>query len=160
MATSRQVENYILTTYPDVFRCKVYDLTKAAVFEASANQLNAEKTGLNSVVSTNQSFITDVQEIMDVSVSQTTLLRIVSPSLSGDTSFLSSVPSGHYVSSSSGSSSVSYTDVVSASGFSGPVDVIAMDSLEFGNIGSDAGFFTVFIYFFAIVVDDQFYYYN
>ena len=145
LATSRQVENYILTTYPDVFRCKVYDLTKAAVFEASANQLNAEKTGLNSVVSTNQSFITDVQEIMDVSVSQTTLLRIVSPSLSGDTSFLSSVPSGHYVSSSSGSSSVSYTDVVSASGFSGPVDVIAMDSLEFGNIGSDAGFFTVFV---------------
>ena len=36
LTTSLQVQNYILSTFPDVERCKVYDLAKSVVFDPGA----------------------------------------------------------------------------------------------------------------------------
>lgn len=142
LTTARQVENYILTTYPEVYRCKVYDLTRAVVYEATASQLNGTHSGTSAVISTSTDFVSDMNAL---TVGANTLLRVVTPSLSGSTAWGSIFPSGHYTGASSGSSSVTYTDVVSASGSYGPIDVIAMESIELANTGSDAGFFTIFM---------------
>lgn len=142
LATARQVENYILTTYPEVHRCKVYDLTEVISYDASSSSLNASRSDTTVTVSTDTNFVTDMNGL---TVGNETLLRAVSPSLSGSTVFETLLPSGHYLGASSGSSSVTYTDQVSASGSYGPVDIIAMESIELTNIGSDPGFFVIFI---------------
>jgi hypothetical protein len=142
LATARQVENYILTTYPEVHRCKVYDLTEAIAYEASSTVKNASRTGTSVTVSTSNDFVTGMNAL---SVGGGTLIRVVSPSLSGSTAWDSLLPSGHYTGASSGSSSVAYTDVVSASGSYGPIDIIAMESIELTNIGNDPGYFVIFV---------------
>ena len=142
LTTARQVENYILTTYSEVHRCKVYDLTKAAVYEATSSELNGSHSSTSVTISTSSDFVTDMNAL---TAGANTFLRIVTPSLSGSAAWESIFPSGHYTGASSGSSSVTYTDVVSSSGSYGPIDVIAMESIELGNIGSDAGFFTIFM---------------
>ena len=142
LTTAKQVENYILTAYSEVYRCKVYDLTEAIVYEASAGTQNATRSGTAVTIMTDTDFVTDMNGL---TVGSETLLRIVSPSLSGSTAFETLLPSGHYTGASSGSSSVAYTDVISNSGSYGPIDVIAMESIELTNIGGDAGFFVIFL---------------
>lgn len=142
LTTARQVENYILTTYSEVYRCKVYDLTNATSYEASSTDVNSSRSGSTVTISTSNDFVSDMNGL---TVGANTLLRIVSPALSGSAIWDSYLPSGHYLGASSGSSSVVYTDENSASGSFGPIDVIAMESLELTNIGADAGFFTIFM---------------
>lgn len=142
LATARQVENYILTNYSEVYRCKVYDLTEAIVYEAASTAQNASRSGTSVTVSTSTDFVSDMNGL---TVGSNTLLRVVTPSLSGSTAWDTILPSGHYTGASSGSSSVAYTDVISASGSHGPVDIIAMESIELANIGGDPGFFVIFV---------------
>jgi hypothetical protein len=142
LTTAKQVENYILTTYSEVHRCKVYDLTEAIVYEAASGSQNASRSGTSVTVMTDNDFVADMNGL---TVGTETLLRIVSPSLSGSTVFETLLPSGHYNGASSGSSSVAYTDVISASGSYGPIDVIAMESIELTNIGGNPGFFVIFL---------------
>lgn len=142
LATARQLENYILTTYPEVHRCKVYDLTDVVSFEATSTAVNSSRSGSTVTVSTSSDF---VGEMNSLSVGGSTLLRIVSPALTGSVAWDALLPTGHYTGASSGSSSVVYTDQNSGSGSYGPIDVIAMESLELTNIGQDPGFFVVFV---------------
>ena len=142
LTTAFQVENYILTTYPEVHRCKVYDLTEVVSYEAASTAINASRSGTSVTVATSTDFVSDMNAL---SVGGGTLLRVVSPSLSGSTAWNSLLPSGHYTGASSGSSSVAYTDVISASGSYGPIDIIAMESIELTNIGNDPGFFVIFV---------------
>ena len=76
LATARQVENYILTTYPEVHRCKVYDLTEVVAYEAASTATNASRSGTSVTVATSTDFVSDMNAL---SVGGGTLLRVVSP---------------------------------------------------------------------------------
>ena len=137
LTTALQVERYILSTYPEVYRCKVYDLTRAAHFEANDDALNGFKTGTTATINTSNSFISLANEFAS------NLFLIVSDDFYGDTALLGTIPTGVYAGASAGSSSVVYTDVVSASGFHGPIDVVSLTSIELGNQGDSPGYFMI-----------------
>lgn len=143
LATASQVENYILANYTDVYRCKVYDLTKVVSFTPSTNTTqNATKSSTTTTVSTNSQFVSDLYTL------DSRLLRVISPSLT-IAAYETTIPSGHFVGASAGSASVAsasvtYTDT-GVSGTYGPVSIIAADSLLIANTGDSPGHFAVFV---------------
>lgn len=143
LATSSQVENYILTNYQEVYRCKVYDLTKIVSFTPPTNTTqNATKSNTTTTVSTNSQFVSDLYTL------DSQLLRVISPSLT-IAAYETAIPSGHFVGASAGSASVAsasvtYTDT-GVSGTYGPVSIIAADSLLVANTGDSPGHFAVFV---------------
>ena len=137
LSTALQVEKYILSNYQDVHRCKVYDLTKVAHFEADDDALNGYKAGTLATINTSSNFISTANEVAS------SLFLIISDDFHGETALLGTIPTGVYAGASAGSSSVVYTDVVSASGFYGPIDVISMTSIEVGNQGDSPGHFMI-----------------
>lgn len=142
LATASQVENYILANYPEVYRCKVYDLTKAIVYQASATATNAAKSGYSTTVLASSDFVTSLYQLTS------RVVRAVTPSLSLS-SYESTIPSGHYlgasVGASAGSSSVVYTDSASANGSFGPVSLVALESLLLADAGENPGHFIIFM---------------
>lgn len=140
LATAAQVENYILTNYTEVHRCKVYDLTKVAYHEAASTALNARKTGSTSAsVSTSSAFITKSNYL------DSDTFLVLTPEFYGDETYASTFPTGVYTGASAGSASITYTDVVSASGYFGPVNVVAMQTAEVGQVGDWPGYFAIYV---------------
>lgn len=99
--------------------------------------MNGQKDGTSASVSTSTDFITHANEI------DSDLFLILSPDFYGTSSLLNTMPTGIYFGASAGSSSVEYTDVVSASGYHGPIDVISMNSIETGRQGDSPGYFVI-----------------
>lgn len=137
LATAQQVENYILATYPEVYRCKVYDLTKPIAYIPSSTEQNATKVGTTTVVNSTTAFVNALNAL------DSQLMRVVTPALTLST-YEDSIPSGHFVSASSSGASVVYTDDGST-GTYGPVTLIAADSLLYTNVGEHPGYFAVFM---------------
>jgi hypothetical protein len=137
LSTSKQVENYILANYSEVYRCKVYDLVKPIGYFPESTDTNASKVDGGTTVLANSSFVTNLYSL------NTRLMRVITPSLTMS-SYESTIPSGHYTGASSGSSSVTYTDS-GITGSYGPVSVIAADSLLLTEVGDHPGFFAIFI---------------
>lgn len=137
LSTALQVENYILSNYPEVHRCKVYDLTRAAHFEADNDALNGFKAGTSATINTSTNFISLANQV------ESDLFLIISDDFYGDAALLETIPTGVYPAASAGSSSVVYTDAVSASGFYGPIDAISLTSIELGNQGNSPGYFMI-----------------
>jgi hypothetical protein len=142
LSTSRQVENYILSNYSEVHRCKVYDLAKAVSYNPGADAQNATKVGATTTVLASQDFVTDLYSL------NSQLLRVVTPSLS-IASYEDTIPSGHFtgasvISASPVSSSIQYTDS-GTSGTYGPVSLVAADSLLISNVGENPGHFIIFL---------------
>ena len=138
LATAKQVENYILANYSEVYRCKVYDLTKAIVYQASASATNAAKSGYSTTVLASSDFVTSLYQLTS------RVVRAVTPSLSLS-GYESTIPSGHYTGASAGSSSVVYTDSASANGSYGPVSLVALESLLLADAGENPGHFIIFM---------------
>jgi len=138
LTTARQVERFILSQYPEVHRCKVYDLTRAYVYEPTDEEINGFKDNFNATVSTSDDFISLSNEI------DSDLFLVASPDYYGDSSFADTMPTGLYVGASAGSASITYTDAVSSSGSHGPLKVVSMDSLETGRQGDSPGYFAIF----------------
>ena len=143
LATAKQVENYILTNYLEVYRCKVYDLTQAIVYQASAAATNAGKSGYSTTVLASSDFVINLYQL------NSQVVRAVTPSLSLS-SYESTIPSGHYTgasagSASAGSASVVYTDSASANGSYGPVSLVALESLLLTSVGDSPGHFVIFM---------------
>jgi hypothetical protein len=137
LTTARQVERFILSQYPEVHRCKVYDLTRAYVYEPADSATNGNKDGFNATVSTSSDFISLSNEINSDS------FLVISPDYYGTSSFANTMPTGLYSGASAGSSSIQYTDVVSSSGSYGPIKVVSMNSLETGRQGDSPGYFVI-----------------
>lgn len=138
LATATQVENYILANYSEVYRCKVYDLTKAITYQAASTATNATKVGYGTTVLADSDFVTALYGL------DSQIVRSVTPSLSLS-SYESTIPSGHYTAASSGSSSVTYTDSASANGSYGPVSLVALESLLLSGVGDSPGYFVIFM---------------
>jgi len=140
LATAGQVEKYILSTYPEVYRCKVYDLTKVVYHDAGASSLNGQKNnGVSASVSTSNSFISNANIV------NSTNFLVLTPEFYGDDSYVNIMPTGVYAGASAGSASVVYTDVVSASGYHGPINVVSLQSIETGQVGDWPGFFAIYV---------------
>lgn len=140
LATASQLEKYILFTYAEVYRCKVYDLTKVVYHNAGVSSLNGRKTsGTTAGVSTSNSFITNANIVNN------TEFLVLTPEFYGDNSYVNIMPTGVYVGASAGSASVTYTDVVSASGYHGPINVVALQSAETGQVGDWPGHFAIYV---------------
>ena len=137
LATAKQVENYILSTYSEVHRCKVYDLTKAIAYTADSSAQNATKVDSTTVVNTSTDFVTDLYAL------DSQLMRVITPALT-ISAYESTIPSGHYNSASSSGASVVYEDS-GTTGTYGPVSVIAADSLLLTAVGDSPGYFVIFM---------------
>ena len=138
LATAKQVENYILANYSEVYRCKVYDLTQAITYEAAVDTVNAGKSGYSTTVLADSDFVIALYQL------DSQIVRAVTPSLSLS-SYESTIPSGHYNAASTGSSSVIYSDSASVLGEYGPVSLIALESLLLTDVGDNPGHFVVFM---------------
>ena len=138
LTTAKQVENYILANYSEVYRCKVYDLTKAVVYQVPAESVNAEKAGYSTTVLADADFVTSLNQL------DSHVVRAVTPSLSLS-SYESTIPSGHYDAASAGSSSVVYADSASVLGSYGPVSLVALESLLLADVGDNPGYFVIFM---------------
>jgi hypothetical protein len=140
LATGPQVEKYILTNFVDVYRCKVYDVSKAVNFSASAGFLN----GFNSesdvaTVSTSADFVDLCNDF------NTDLFMVLAPDYYGDTTYQSIIRTGVYQGASSGSSSVEFTNInTAASGVAGPISVVSMNSIEHAFEGDFPGYFVIY----------------
>lgn len=143
LATATQVQNYVITNFVDVYRCKVYDVTRATTFTpstASASFNGFNNTNDVAIISSSNDFVNLCN------TDNTDLFMILAPDFYGDNTYLSIIPTGAYVGASSGSSSVSYSNLnTSASGFAGPVTIRSMNSLEQSQIGDSPGHFAIFI---------------
>jgi hypothetical protein len=137
LATAKQVENYILATYSEVHRCKVYDLAKAIAYIPGDTDENATKIDGATTVFADEKFVTGLYEM------DSQLMRVITPSLS-IASYESTIPSGHYTGASAGSSSVTYTDS-GQTGTYGPITLVAADSLLLTTVGNYPGNFIVFM---------------
>jgi len=140
LATAAQVENYVLTNFVDVHRCKVYDVSRAAYHSASAGVLNAVNDNSDvATVSTSADFIDLCNDV------NTDLFMVLGPDFYGDNTYQSIIKTGVYQGASSGSSSVTYTNInTAASGNAGPISVLSMNSIEHALEGDSPGFFVIF----------------
>lgn len=139
LVTSAQVEAYILSTYADVHRCKVYDLRKIIQHDAAAASNNATSTGYTVTVATDGTFYADADFTSG-------LFRVITGDFDGsDIGDATSFPTGHYVPTGIGSNSFTYTNVYSGSGTTGPVDVIDMASLVLDSPTETPGYFAIFV---------------
>jgi hypothetical protein len=137
LTTGRQVENFILTTFADVKRCKVYDLAKAVVFNAAQNATNLTKNGATATVETNSAFAT--------ASAGDPVYRVLSPEFYGNTQY-SFFKSGTFIGTFSGNN-LEISNPVGGTGSSGPVNVVNLTELDLLTIESnpDPGFFAIFV---------------
>lgn len=136
LTTSLQVQNYILSTFPDVERCRIYDLTKSIAFYPGTTN-NLTRTGTAAVIATNSAFST-------ASAGDPTY-RILTPDFFGDTTY-TQFASGTYSGTFSGNN-LNVTSTISGSTTTGPAKVINLNRLDLYEIESSPmpGFFTIFV---------------
>lgn len=140
LATATQVENYILTNFVDVYRCKVYDVSRAVYHSASVGSLNGfNNTSDVATVSTSTDFV-NLSDALDNEI-----FKIVAPDYFGNTAYVDIIRTGIYQGESSGSSSVTFTNLnTAASGFAGPISVLSMNSVARFQENSSPGHFIIF----------------
>ena len=138
LTTAQQVQNFILTTFLDVKRCKVYDLAKAVVFDAAENATNLTRNGTNATIATNSAFAT--------ASAGDPVYRVLTPEFYGNSAY-SSFVSGTYSGSFSGNNLEITGSVTGGTGTTGPADVVNLTELDLFTIeGSPkAGFFVIFV---------------
>lgn len=139
LTTARQVENYILAEYPEVHRCKVYDLTKAVFYDAADLEENGNKALYAATVHASEDFITAANEV------DSDLFLVYTPDFYGDSSYEDLMPTGAYFGASAGSASITYSDNVSSNGDFGPISVLSLNSVETGQQGDSPGYFVIFM---------------
>lgn len=143
LATAQQVQKYIIANFVDVGRCKVYDVSRAATFtppSASVSFNGFNNTNDIAVISSSNDFINLCNEDL------TDLFMVLAPDYYGDDDYISIIPTGVYIGASSGSSSVSYSNLAtSASGFAGPITLTSMNSIEQSQAGDTPGHFVIFV---------------
>ena len=134
LATSQQVENYILTKYLDVKRCRVYDLAKGVLFDATTS--NVSRSGNNVTVATGATFASES--------SADTIFRVIAPDYFGSAS--PNIKSGTYTSTMSGNN-VLFSDTLNLSGSGGPADVLNLSKLDLFYLTTDPrpGHFAIFL---------------
>jgi hypothetical protein len=139
LATAKQVEKYILSTYPEVHRCKVYDLTKAVFYDADDEEANLLKVQYDANITVSSEFISNSPS--------GGLFMVLAPDFYGETDFETIAISGVYSAASANSTTLNYNDVVSSTPAYpvGPVDVLSMESIELGQVGDWPGHFVIFI---------------
>ena len=144
--TATQIENYILLTYSNVKRCKVYDLVRPTAFTATS--ASAYHFGTSASAYVNQAFASSA------SAHPGTTYRMITPEFYGDSTYSDIFPSGIYTTVSNGlslnsaQSLLTYTDNISASAMSGNfVDVVMMDTLlsSYTENNPEPGHFAIFI---------------
>ncbi len=137
LTTRSQIENYILTTYRDVKRCRVYDLAKAITFDAASNATNLTRSGTNVTIATNATF-------KNASVSDT-LFRVLTPDFYGETTY-TKFKSGTYTGTFS-TNNLLVTGVISGNDTSGPADVVNLTKFDLTTINTNPvpGFFSIFL---------------
>ena len=136
LTTSLQVQNYILSTFPDVERCKVYDLAKSVVFDPGATN-NITRTGTAAVIATNSAF--------SAASAADPIYRILTPDFFGDTTY-TAFKSGTYSGTFSGNN-LNVTSTISGTATTGPAKVVNLSKLDLYEIEGDPapGFFTIFV---------------
>ena len=139
LVTAAQVEAYILTTYDEVHRCKVYDLTKAVTY------INESTDNTSAVSSTVTVTMTGDQKTAFFAAADFTsgLFRIINNSTSS--ADLLGTPTGCFVPASpnSGAGTFAYTNVATHS--ASPVSVVDMAPFEIDTATDTPGYFVVFI---------------
>jgi hypothetical protein len=139
LVTAAQVEAYILSTYTDVHRCKVYDLRKVLQYSAPAATNNASSSAYTVTVLANSAFY-------NAADFTTGLFRVVTGDFDGsDIGDATAFPTGHFVPTGSSPASFTYTNEYSGSGTTGPVNVVDMASLVLDSPTETPGYFAVFV---------------
>ena len=136
LTTSLQVQNYILSTFPDVERCKVYDLARAVTFDPGTS-LNVSRTGTAATIATNSAF--------SAASAGNPTYRVLTPDFFGDTTY-TAFESGTYSGTFSGNN-LNVTSTISGTTTTGPAKVVNLSKLDLFEIeGNPApGFFCIFI---------------
>lgn len=144
LTTANQVQNFILTTFSGVKRCRVYDLAKAIEFDAGITS-NLSGSGTNVTIATNASF--------SAACEADPVYRVLTPEYYGN---IDEAPYGdpNYANFKSGTYQGSFTgndlnitgNVVSVPA-SGPADVINLTKLDLFEIQGNPkpGHFVVFV---------------
>ena len=139
LVTAAQVEAYILTTYDEVHRCKVYDLTKAITY-ANLTTDNTTASGSTVTVTMTGTAKTAFFAAADFTSG---LFRIVNNStVNAD---IVGTPTGCFVPASpnSGAGTFVYTNVAAHS--ASPVSIVDMAPFEIDTAVDAPGYFAVFI---------------
>ena len=139
LVTAAQVEAYILTTYDEVHRCKVYDLTKAVTY---VNLTTDNTTAVSSTVTVTMTGTAKTAFFAAADFSSG-LFRIVNNSTTN--ADLVGTPTGCFVpaSANSGAGTFAYTNVATHS--ASPVSVVDMAPFEIDTAVDTPGYFAVFI---------------
>lgn len=147
--TASQIENYVLQTYADVRRCKVYDLAKAVEHRADTTAAtNTAHSGYSASVVTSSAFYASA------SAYPGTIYRIITPQFYGEAAYEDEFLSGTFttvddsLTIDSTTGLITYTDGVSATASAGPyADVVLLDSLLLSYIegNQEPGRFVVFV---------------
>lgn len=144
--TATQIENYILLTYSNVKRCKVYDLVKPTIFTATSG--NGFHLGTSASAYVNQTFASSA------SAHPGTTYRFITPEFYGDSTYSDTFPSGIYttvsdsLSLNAAESLITYTDNVSSTASVGEyVDVVMMDTIlsSYTENNEEPGHFAIFV---------------
>lgn len=140
LTTATQVENYILTNFVDVHRCKVYDVSRAAYYSAVTGVLNGFNSASDvATISTSADFINLSNDV------NSNLFMVLAPDYYGDTTYINYIRTGVYQGASSGSSSVVFTNLNTATtGLAGPINVLSMNSIAYSLEGDYPGYFLIF----------------
>jgi len=139
LVTAAQVEAYILTTYDEVHRCKVYDLTKSVTYINESTDNTSAAASTVTVTMTGDA----KTEFFDNADFTSGLFRIINNSTSS--ADLLGVPTGCFVPASpnSGAGTFAYTNVATHS--ASPVSVVDMAPFEIDTAVDSPGYFVVFI---------------
>jgi hypothetical protein len=139
LVTAAQVEAYILTTYDEVHRCKVYDLTKAVTY---INPSTDNTTASGSTVTVTTTGTQGTAFFADADFSSG-LFRIINNSTTN--ADIVGTPTGCFVPASpnSGAGTFAYTNVATHS--ASPVSVVDMAPFEIDTAVDTPGYFVVFI---------------
>lgn len=140
LSTAKQVENYILTNFVDVHRCKVYDVSRAAYYNASAGTLNGQNAANDiATVSTSEDFVELSNDF------NSNLFLILGPDYYGDNTYVNTIRTGIYTGETVGDSDVEFTNLnTAATGSAGPIDVLSINSIEYSTQGNHPGYFIIF----------------
>jgi hypothetical protein len=139
LVTAAQVEAYILTTYDEVHRCKVHDLTKAVTY---INPSTDNTTASGSTVTVTMTGTAKTAFFADADFSSG-LFRIINNSTTN--ADIVGTPTGCFVpaSSNSGAGTFAYTNVATHS--ASPVSVVDMAPFEIDTAVDTPGYFVVFV---------------
>lgn len=138
LATAAQVQNFILTTFLEVKRCRVYDLAKGVWFDAADAATNLTRSGTNATIATNATFSS--------ASAGDPVYRVLTPEFYGDATY-TAFKSGTYQGSFTGNNLNITGGVISGTGSSGPADVINLTKLDLFTIEENPvpGFFVIFV---------------